>query len=279
MFKKRGFRIYGIIGILLVVLSQINFFTKIQPFANWYFPIIWFGYILIIDALVYKIKGSSLISDRFKTFLGMVILSAFFWYIFELFNISVQNWTYMGTEGVENIKSLYSILSFATILPALFETTELFRAIHLFEDKKLKKSHKISKTFLHTMIGLGVASFILPILFPLYAFPLVWLTFFFLLDPINYMNGQPSIIQHIKDRKLVIPLSLLLAGIILGFLWEFWNFWAIPKWEYNVPFVNFFKIFEMPILGYLGYFPFAFELYAMYFFVRSLITRKEPLLR
>jgi hypothetical protein len=69
-----------------------------------------------------------------------------------------------------------------------------------------------------------------------------------------------------------------LAGIIIGFFWEFWNFWAIPKWIYHIPFVGFYKIFEMPVLGFLGYFPFAFELYAMYFFVRSLFIHKEVLL-
>jgi hypothetical protein len=30
--------------------------------------------------------------------------------------------------------------------------------------------------------------------------------------------------------------------------------------------VGFLKIFEMPVLGYLGYLPFALELYAMYWF-------------
>ena len=89
------------------------------------------------------------------------------------------------------------------------------------------------------------------------------------------MHKQPSIIGHLKDKKLVIPLSLLLAGIIMGFFWEFWNYWALPKWTYDVPFVGFFKVFEMPILGYLGYFPFAFELYAMYWFVRSLFLKKD----
>ena len=50
-------------------------------------------------------------------------------------------------------------------------------------------------------------------------------------------------------------------------------------WFYDLPwFVNWLKIFEMPILGYLGYFPFAFELYAMYWFVRSFFIKKEKLL-
>ena len=128
------------------------------------------------------------------------------------------------------------------------------------------------------MMALGIICFVLPIFFPKFAFPLIWLSFFFFLDPINYLNKQPSIIKHLKDKKLAIPLSLLLAGIILGFFWEFWNYWAIPKWSYDIPFVGFFKIFEMPILGYLGYFPFAFELYAMYWFVRSLFIKKENFL-
>jgi hypothetical protein len=128
------------------------------------------------------------------------------------------------------------------------------------------------------MMIAGVVCFIAPLILPRYTFPLVWLGFFLLLDPINYLHKQPSIIQHIKDRNLTIPLSLLLAGIILGFLWEFWNYWAIPKWTYDIPFLGFFKIFEMPLLGYVGYFPFSFELYSMYWFVRSLFIHKEHLL-
>lgn len=278
MFKK-----YGVLGILLIILVEINFFLKIQPFANWYFPIIWLGYILIIDALVYKLKSRSLISNRFYQFLGMLVISSLFWWIFDFSNLSLNNWTYSGLEGISSTKALFNknlfgSLSFATVLPALFETVELIRSIHLFDKKKLKKKHKISKRLLHTMTILGIICFFLPLIIPRLAFPLIWLSLFLILDPINYLHKQPSIIGHLKDRKLAIPLSLLFAGIILGFLWEFWNFWAIPKWTYNVPYVGFFKIFEMPILGYFGYFPFAFELYAMYWFTRSLFLHKEYLL-
>ena len=273
------FKNYGVIGILLVILVELNFFFKIQPFANFYFPIVWFGYILIVDALVYKLKGSSLISNRFRYFLGMLIISVIVWWLFELINISINNWNYISSSKMSDIASIIMrILAYSTVIPAFFETVELVRCIHLFDKKKLHKKHKITKMFLHVMIFLGFLSFFVPIFIPAFTFPLVWLSFFFILDPINYLHNQPSIIKHIKDRKLVIPLSLLLAGIILGFLWEFWNYWAVRKWVYNIPFVGFFKIFEMPLLGYLGYFPFAFELYAMYWFVRSLFVHKERLL-
>lgn len=273
MFKK-----YGLLGILLIVFVELNFFLKIQPFANWYFPIVWFGYILTIDAAIYKLRGNSLISNRPSQFAGLVVISMLFWWIFEFVNIPLKNWSYSGLEGLGGLSNIFGSLSFATVLPALFETFELIRTIRLFDKEKLARKHKITKRFLHFMMILGIVSFTVPMILPKFAFPLVWLSFFLILDPINYLHKQPSIIGHLKDRKLTIPLSLLLAGITLGFLWEFWNYWAIPKWTYDIPFVGFFKIFEMPILGYLGYLPFSFELYAMYWFVRSLFIHKEHLL-
>ncbi|MBI4175582.1 MAG: hypothetical protein HY518_00105 [Candidatus Aenigmarchaeota archaeon] len=272
------FRKYGILGIVLIILVEANFFLKVQPFASWYFPIVWLGYILTIDALVYKLRKDSLISNRFPQFIGMLLISMLFWWIFEFVNIPLQNWSYLGTENLGNLRNIFGSASFASVLPALFETVELIRTVHLFDGMELRKRHNITKRMLHSMIGLGIVFFLAPIFIPAFAFPLIWLSFFLILDPINYMHKQPSVIGHLKDRKLAIPLSLLLAGIILGFLWEFWNYWAIPKWTYNLPFIGFFKIFEMPVLGYLGYFPFSFELYSMYWFVRSLLLHKEHML-
>lgn len=269
---------YGIIGIALIVLVEINFFLKIEPFASWYFPIVWFSYILVIDALVYQIRKRSLLSNKPLGLAGLFILSAFFWYIFEFLNLSIQNWSYIGTQGVTNAKTIYKFLSFSTILPALFETTELIRSVRLFDKIKLKKKFNVTKTLIYSIILTGIACFFLPLIIPDFAFPLIWLSFFLILDPINFLNKQPSILGHLKNKKLSVPLSLLLAGITLGFLWEFWNYWAVPKWIYNIPLVGFFKIFEMPVLGYLGYFPFSFELYSMYWFVKGLFAPVEKLL-
>ncbi len=273
MFKK-----YGVLGIFIILFVEINFFFKFIDLGTFYFPLIWFGYIFLIDALVYKLKKDSLLIKRQSQFIGLLFLSAVFWWIFELINFRLNNWQYKSTGVVFSFGIMIKTLAFATVLPAFFETVELIRSFHLFEKRKLQKKHKITKMFIYLMIIIGVICLILPIILPKYFYPLVWLTFFFILDPINYLHKQPSIIGHLKDKKLTIPLSLLLAGIIMGFLWEFWNYYATIKWYYNIPFLGFFKIFEMPILGYLGYFPFAFELYAMYWFVRSLLYHKEHLL-
>ena len=154
---------YGYLGMIIITLMEINFFLSnpVQPFANWYFPIIWFGYILTIDAFVHKIKGKSLISNRFSTFFGMMFISSLFWFIFEFTNLRLRNWTYSGIEGISAVGgeglvllNLFGFLSFATVLPALFETTELIRSLKVFEKVQLKKSRiitnvvQISKIFI-----------------------------------------------------------------------------------------------------------------------------------
>ena len=147
MFKK-----WGIIGIILIILSQINFFLTIQPFADWYFPIIWIGYILIIDAVIYNINKKSLVNNHFFHFIGLFILSALFWHIFEILNLFTQNWNYIGADNLGSIKYIFKLISFSTVLPALFETTSLIKSIHLFDKVKLRKKYKLSKNFLFLMI-------------------------------------------------------------------------------------------------------------------------------
>ena len=41
-----------------------------------------------------------------------------------------------------------------------------------------------------------------------------------------------------------------------------WNFYSLPKWTYTIPYVGFWHVFEMPLLGYLGYLPFGIVVFA-----------------
>jgi hypothetical protein len=50
-----------------------------------------------------------------------------------------------------------------------------------------------------------------------------------------------------------------IAAVICGFFWELWNIGSLAKWEYAIPYVHCCKLFEMPLLGYLGYLPFGLE--------------------
>lgn len=72
------------------------------------------------------------------------------------------------------------------------------------------------------------------------------------------------------------PVIALWLGVLLtGFFWEMWNYFSYPKWIYTLPWGQFLHIFEMPLLGYGGYLPFALELYAVYHFVTGMLGEKK----
>ena len=257
----------------MILFAELNFYFKIQPFSSWYFPIIWFGYIFLMDAIVFKLKGHSLMMNRKSQFFKALLLSALIWWMLELVNLRTLNWSY-GADTSGRLFSLLGIIkgtiSFSTVLPALIETFELVKTFKLFNKVKLLKHHKITHKFLRNITIFGLVLLIITVALPNYLFPFIWLVFFLILDPINYLHKQPSIIGYWKNGNIKIPLILFVTGTICGLLWEFWNYYVAIKYYYNIPFVSFFKIFEMPFLGYLGYGPFAWELFAMYYFVRSL---------
>jgi hypothetical protein len=63
------------------------------------------------------------------------------------------------------------------------------------------------------------------------------------------------------------------AGLLCGLWWEVWNYPAAAKWVYTLPVLSFGKVFEMPVLGYLGFAPFALECAVMYNFMKVLEER------
>ncbi len=273
------FRKYGLVGILMILFVELNFYLDIEPFARWYFPIIWFGYIFIVDALVYHIKNRSLLTKNFPHFILLLFISAAFWWIFEFVNFRLGNWNYMNPEGATSLSNgvIMATLAFATVLPAIIETMHLVEAMHLWKNLHYKKHLHVTPKLLHGMIYTGLVSFGLVFIIPKFAFPLIWLSLFLILDPFNYMHGSPSLIKHVQQGNWRFIALLGTAGLICGFFWEFWNYWAIVKWHYSIPYLGFLKIFEMPVLGYLGYIPFAWELYAMWHFVRSLHIGKKTI--
>jgi hypothetical protein len=55
--------------------------------------------------------------------------------------------------------------------------------------------------------------------------------------------------------------------LVGGLLWEFWNYAAVAKWTYNLPFLGpleRLRYFEMPLPGLLGFPPFAIECWAAF---------------
>jgi hypothetical protein len=260
---KMTFPIHGIIGIALLLLSEFFLFKKVDPFYSWFYCFAWWSYILIIDAIIFRLKGNSLILSRTKEFLLMIPWSVFIWLIFEAANLSLENWHYINIPHSMVERWLGYTVAYGTVLPGLFETTEFLEILGLFKKSKIRKT-VISGEGHFILVLLGTLWLVSSVLIPEYFFPFIWVGFIFLLEPFNYRFGGRSLLRDLEEgnpRKIYL---LLFAGFICGFLWEFWNFWALSKWIYTVPFFEKEKGFEMPFLGFLGFPPFTVQAYVMY---------------
>ena len=289
---RRSFPLYGAVGLLILGGAEILLFLRLWIIPTFFTPIVWTGYILFVDALNYMIRGESLIQTRPKEFLLMLPWSVFCWFVFELYNLHLQNWVYLGLPQNLLVRMVGYLWAFATIFPAVLETAELFHP--LYEDVRMKP-WKISPNALrlHLLIGgrvfrirlqnlslVGFLFLIAPLLVSSttahYLIPFVWMGFAFLLEPINYMLGGRSVFHYFEMGELKQFLGLLSAGIVCGLLWEFWNYGAEGRWLYKIPFPWAGpKIFEMPLLGFLGFLPFAVECHAMQNYLLAILNRRK----
>lgn len=263
---------YGWLGLLVLLVNQALLPWQIEPLARWFTPIMWTAYILAADAIVLRRRGTSLIHDRPREALFMALVSIPLWLVFEAYNLRLMNWAYLGVPENPWLAALAYGWSFATITPGLWETAALLGASRVMPSVR-DRVRAPAAWLLRASVAIGVVFLLVPPLLPTpvrpWTFGFVWLGFVLLLDPLNYRAGRPSFIAAWTRGDRGFVYRWLLAGLVCGFLWEFWNYWAIAKWKYvGVPILPAFKLFEMPVAGYLGFPPFAFEAFAMYHFVR-----------
>ncbi len=273
------FALYGYIGLIVIAAAEVLLFSGNRLVGHWFTPIVWTGYIFFVDALVYKFRGRSpLMSDRLE-FLVVALISVGGWWLFEFYNAPrfwksdlELWWHYHNLEPNLWVRRIGYDWAFATIFPAMFATAELFRST-IFARDRLTLRLSLSKPAKVLLIIIGAVGAIVPLIILSGWFaPIIWLSFILLLDPLNALRGWPSITGDLARGDWRRLLSLLASGFVCGFLWEAWNYWALTKWTYTVPYFGEIKIFEMPVLGYLGFPPFAIECWAMYIFVRSLLS-------
>jgi hypothetical protein len=67
----------------------------------------------------------------------------------------------------------------------------------------------------------------------------------------------------------------MVATLFTGVWWEAWNYYSVPKWVYTIPYVGFWKIFEMPLLGYLGYPFFGLTVFTYAGLISSVLLKRD----
>ena len=251
----------------LSILSMVFFWTiawgHFEIFTGFYeytFFLLWVSFTILINSLNYKKTGKSYLTEYPARFLLLFPVSAIFWWYFEYINGFTQNWYYVGAD-YERLKFfLLSTLAFSTVLPAVSSVSSLLSGYSWINKGftglwKIKNSMpKFSALIVIIIFGSGLG---LIGIFPAYLFPLVWVSPLLIIMSLQIFFNEKHIFSGIADGNWSLIVSASLAALICGLFWEMWNFYSMPKWQYSIPLVHKFLIFEMPVLGYSGYLPFG----------------------
>lgn len=272
--RSTGYPRHLYVGLALAGFFWIASWLHLGVLGEYAFFPQWLGYIIAVDALVKARSGTSLLTATPLHFVALFLLSAPIWWIFEGLNNFVMNWHYLTDRSYSVAQVIViSSIDFSTVIPAIFETAELVLTFSFVD--RLRSGIRVNLTprLAWVCMYLGALAFAAVVLLPQIAFAFTWLWVVLIADPLNWLRGRNSLLGQVArgDWRLVIALAM--AGLICGFFWEMWNSLAMPKWYYTVPYVGFGKIFEMPLLGYGGYIPFAWELYALYQLVAGMVGR------
>lgn len=188
---------------------------------------------------------------------ALAAISVPVWWWFELVNQRVENWEYVNPFKPGPF--WYAVLAstaFATVVPALCAATAVLRSCFGGGPELSGVSRRLASW----EVGLGVVCQASVFAYPKVAYPFVWIAPFLVIDGLGGMVTGRSLLADMKRGRWGEAMLLGGAGLLCGVLWEFWNYWSTPRWIYHVPLLGFGKVFEMPILGYLGYVPFAWSL-------------------
>ena len=267
---------YGWLGLLLITVFWALNWTLPGLRTHWGFFPLWLGYCLLVDAVVYKRRGTSLITRNWIAYLGLFALSAPAWWLFEFFNHRLQNWVYQGAEAFSTAEyAFWATLSFSTVIPAVMGTAELASTFgflrRLGRGPIIRPDRRTTGMFFlagWTMLGLMWN-------WPAIFFPFLWIAIYFITEPLNIWLGYRNLAEFTRYGDWRPVISLWFGVLITAFFWEMWNYFAYPKWIYQIPWGDCCRIFEMPLLGYGGYLPFALELYALVQLAAGLLGAKR----
>lgn len=226
------------------------------------FAPLWVSYVMLVNAFTYRRTGTCLLLHHPLYLLALFPASALFWWYFEYLNRFVQNWYYSGIDEFTALRySIQATVAFSTVLPAVVSTMELMKSFPILRPKvrPVTVIEGKRKLFAGLLLLLACFSLIAVPIWPDYLFPLVWLVPAVILECLLLLADMETVWSRLRDGDWHPAILSMLAALVCGVLWEMWNYHSMPKWLYSIPFVGRFKVFEMPLLGYLGYLPFGLE--------------------
>ena len=238
---------------------------------------LWLGYIFTVDGLIYSRRRHSLFGSHRLTFLCLFPASAMSWWYFEYLNRFIKNWWYVGAEDFTAVHYILSAtMSFSTVLPAIFETAELLLTFPWFRTAYARgprwrpwATHFQILTVVFGAAGLALMSRFID---PLFYF--VWVAPLAVVAGLLGLVGLNTPFHALEQGRYTQVVTLAAAALVCGFFWEMWNYFSMPKWEYSIPYVYRFTLFEMPVVGYAGYLPFGPLCWCLWIALRELMPER-----
>jgi len=257
---------HGWIGLALIAVTwPLNWGVGIEGLRTHvlFFPL-WLGFALAVDALVARRRGSSILTRSRADFAGLFLASIPAWWLFEGINEWTRNWTYVGAEHFSDLEyGILASIAFSTVIPAVLGTAELVRSFDWIDEFKNGRRLGPSRGLLVAFVVVGLVMLVLLWRWPRSTYPLTWGCAFFLTVPLNHVLGRHTLLHDTAEGDWRPVVSLALGTLACGFVWELWNAYSYPYWTYDAPGVNFWHVFEMPLIGFFGYIPFGLELHAL----------------
>jgi len=261
----------------ILAWTRFSWFQDWQPYT---FPLLWFGYIGVINGLLFSRIRRCMLVNQPKFLFKLFVLSAGFWWMFEYLNQFVHNWHYVGMTEVYTVTTVsWMTLSFSTVLPAVLGTYEYLSSFTQAKDP-FETWHAIptvdSPFIGWLLIILGGLGLLLIGIWPTMLFPLLWIAPLLIILGIKIIRREPTILTPLAKGNWSPVILSSMAALLCGGFWEMWNAYSLVHWEYSIPYVHAFKLFEMPILGYAGYLPFGLECVAVTELFLGMLPRNLP---
>ncbi|MFQ5904875.1 MAG: hypothetical protein ACE5JO_14425 [Candidatus Binatia bacterium] len=276
--SKKGVVILILAAVIVIHVSAFLLMVEgVELVSTYFYLLAWWTYIVFLSCINHLGGQNSLLLDNPREFLWVFFYSTPVWLFFEIHNFWLDNWSYTGIPSEAYVRWPGYVLAFGTVLPGIFETENFLRSFGVFTQLR-GRPVKVTQWLLVRFLIVGSLMMLLVPLRPDLFFPLLWLGWIFLLDPLIYRKDRQraSLLGQAQRGEYSLLVRLLVTGMMCGLLWEFWNYWASAKWVYTVPYLGFVKIFEMPVLGFFGFPPFALECYLLY---RAFLLFRERFLR
>lgn len=256
-------------GVVGLAVATAGLFRGQEPFATWYYQFAWYPLLLALDGLVALTgaagrRGEFLLLGKPRHLVSLLFWSAVVWFFYELWNFRLQNWYYINLPHGTAVRWIGTTTAFATVLPAIFLGAALLERAGVGREVRWRP-FALGARGLRRLRLAGLAMVALVLLWPRYFFPLVWGATTLLVEPWVYERApRRSLLHDLAQGRPGRLLRLLGAGAMIGFIWELLNIRARAKWIYTVPFIEEWKLFEMPVPGFLGFPPFAVECFVLW---------------